>query len=114
MTGRRARQLYRDDMDRRFHGLAQFFSCYLHQNWPDFHDTPQQAVENAISDYPIALRRQIRGELQAVLAEFKQDKELREVLNWGLGVSVHFNKAEEARSFAEDVNRTLMQSIDSA
>lgn len=114
MTGRRARERYRNDMDQRFHSLAQFFGCYLHPNWPDFHDTPQQAVENAISDYPIALRRQVRGELQAVLTEFKQDKELREILNWGLGVSVHFRKAEEARSFAEDVNRKLMQSIDIA
>lgn len=112
MTGRRARQLYRDDMDRKFPSLAQFFGNYLHQNWPDFHETPERAVEEAIAAYPPELRQEVRGELRAVLVEFTDDKELREVLNWGLGVSVHFNRPELARTFAETVEAKLMQSTE--
>ena len=112
MTGRRARQLYRDEIDRKFHSLAKFFGSYLHQNWTDFHDTPERAVEEAIAAYPLELKQRVQGELRAVLVEFTEDKKLREVLNWGLGVSVHFNRPEQARTFAETVEAKLIQSTE--
>jgi hypothetical protein len=46
-----------------------------------------------------------------VLAEIPDDKQLRDVLNWGLGVGVHFRRAGEARAFAESVEEKLMTSI---
>ena len=75
--------------------------------------TPEQAVDAAISEYPTDLRQQTRRELASVLAETPDDKQLRDVLNSGLGVNVHFGKPEEARAFAEGVERKLMASIKS-
>lgn len=112
MTGRRARQMLREDMDRRFYRLGLFLGGYLHQDWPRLYGTPEMAVQKAIEEYPIELRQQVRRELHAVLSEATEDDKLRDVLNWGLGVNVHFKKPEEARAFAEDVEAKLMESIE--
>jgi hypothetical protein len=111
MTGRRARQMLREEMDRRFYRLGQFLGGYLHQDWPHFYGTPEKAVEKAIEEYPIELRQQVRRELLVVLSEATEDKELRKALNEGLGVNVHFKKPEEARAFAQEVEAKLMRSI---
>ena len=98
-------------MDQRFYRLGQFLGCYLHEDWPHLYGTPEKAVEKAIEEYPIELRQQVRRELQAVLSEATEDDKLRDVLNLGLGVNVHFQKSEEARTFAEDVEARLIRSI---
>lgn len=111
MTGRRTRRLLREDMDRRFYRLGQFLGGYLHVDWRELYGTPEGAVEKAIEEYPIELRQQVRRELNAVLAEATEDDKLRDVLNSGLGVKVHFKKPQEARAFAVDVEARLMRSI---
>lgn len=111
MTGRRARQMLREDMDRRFYRLGQFLGGYLHEDWPHFYRTPERAVDKAIEEYPIELRQEVRRELRALLSEVTEDEKLRDVLDSGLGVNVHFKKPEEARAFAEDVEARLMRSI---
>jgi hypothetical protein len=111
MIGRRTRELLREEMDRRFYRLGQFFGCYLHEDWPELHGTPEKAVEKAIEDYPVDILQQVRRELRDVLSDTAEDEELRDVLNWGLGVNVHFKKPEEARTFAEAVETQLMRSI---
>ena len=111
MAGRRARQLLREDIDRRFYRLHQFLGAYLHEDWPQESGTPERAVERAIEEYPIELRQQVRRELRAVLSEATEDERLRDLLNVGFGVNVHFKKAEEARAFANDVEARLLRSI---
>jgi len=111
MTGARTRRLMRDDMDRRYYRLHQFLACYLDQDWPDFYETPGKAVDAAIAEYPTELRQQARRELASVLEETSDDKQLRDILNWGLGVRAHFRKPQDARAFAEEVERKLMASI---
>jgi hypothetical protein len=111
MTGRRARRLLREEMERKFYRLGQFLGGYLHEDWTHLYGTPEKAIEEAIADYPIELRKQVRRELHALLSASSEDDELRDVLNWGLGVKVHFKKPEEARAFAEHVEAKLMESI---
>lgn len=111
MTGRRAREILREEMDRRFYRLGQFLGCYLHEDRRELHGTPERAVEKAIEEYPIELRQQVRRELHDLLSETTEDDKLRDVLNWGLGVNVYFRKPEEARIFAENVEAKLMRSI---
>lgn len=103
--------MLREDMDRRFYRLGQFLGGYLHEDWPHFYRTPERAVDKAIEEYPIELRQEVRRELRALLSEVTEDEKLRDVLDSGLGVNVHFKKPEEARAFAEDVEARLMRSI---
>ncbi len=111
MTGRRTQEMLREEMGRRFHSLRQFLGCYLHEDWPELHGTPERAIDKAVEEYPIEFQRQVRRELHDVLSETEEDGKLRDVLNWGLGVNVHFTKPEEARTFAQDVETKLMRSI---
>ncbi len=111
MTGRRARQLLREDMEARFHRLGQFFGCYFHEDRAIFHGSPEQALDAAIADHPVALRQEARRQLRALMAEFPDDASLRRVLNDGLDVNLHFEQPAEARAFAEMVDRELLESI---
>ncbi|WP_373490841.1 contact-dependent growth inhibition system immunity protein [Parasphingorhabdus sp.] len=92
MVGRRSNQMLREDMERRFYRLGQFLGGYLHEDWPKLYGTPEIALGKAMEESPIELRQQARRELTRVLAEFEEDKKLREVLNSGLGVNVFFKK----------------------
>ncbi len=55
--------------------------------------------------------REVRRELRALLSEVTEDERLRDVLDLGLGLNVHFKKPEDARAFAEDIEARLMRSI---
>jgi hypothetical protein len=98
-------------MEQRFYRLGQFLGCYLHEDWPEMHGTPEKAVEAAISEYPIELRQQVRHELATLLEETTDDTQLRSRLNDGLGVCVYFKQPAEARTFAEEAEAKLMNSI---
>jgi hypothetical protein len=111
MVGRRTRRLLREDMDRRFYRLGQFLGAYLHEDLAYYHGTPMRAVEEAIETYPIEERQEVRRELHALLCETTDDDKLRDILNWGFGVAVHFKRPEEARTFAKDVEARLVRSI---
>jgi len=104
-------RLLEEDMDRRYWLLRQFLVGYLHQNWPDFDSAPEEAVRNAIAEYPNELRRQVARELASLFAECRDDSRLRDVLNWGMRINVHFEKPEDARAFSEDVQQKLIASI---
>ena len=95
----------------RYPMLQQFLGCYLHQDWPEESGTPQRAVEEAIADCPLERRRQVRRELAALLRSTDEDTSLRRVLNDGLGVEVYFREPSEARAFAEEVERKLLESV---
>lgn len=111
MSSERTRRSLNEDLAERFFPLGQFLGAYLHQDWPRFHATPEQAVEQAIQEYPDELRQEVRRKLHALLTELTDDWELRDALNRALGVSVHFKKPEAARAFAMDVETKLMASI---
>jgi hypothetical protein len=111
VTGNRARRLLREDMERRFYRLWQFLGCYLHEDWPEMHGSPQAAVDAAIADYPIEYLQEVRHQLVAVITENEDPAMLRDVLNDGLGVNVWFKQPEEAREFADHVEAKLMASI---
>lgn len=112
MTGRRARRLLQDDMEARFDRLRQFFGGYFHQDMGIFHGSPEQALDAAIADHPVALRQEVRRQLAAVMAEYAgDDAGLRTALNHGLGVNVYFRAPAEARAFAGMVDRKLLEAI---
>ena len=73
--------------------------------------SPQAAVDAAIAEYPIDLVQLTRRELATVLAETPDNKQLRDVLNDGLGVTVYFKEPGEARTFAVEVEAKLMAAI---
>jgi hypothetical protein len=112
MTGRRARRLIAEDMGKRYQSLSQFLACYLHEDVRLDYGTPEKAIDAAINDYPVELRQQVRPEVRSLLAEKQDDVELRTALNDGLGVRVYFKEAQEARKFAEEVERKLLASIE--
>jgi hypothetical protein len=112
MTGRRARRLLQEDMAARFHRLGQFFGCYLHEDRGIFHGSPEQALDAAIADHPVAMRQEVRRQLAAVMAEYPDNADLGRVLNDGLGVNLYFKQPADARTFAEMVDRRLLESIE--
>ncbi|MEA3011738.1 MAG: CdiI immunity protein [Sphingomonadales bacterium] len=109
MNGRRAR--LQDEMERRYHRLRQFLPCYFHEDRDLLYGSVEDALATAIAEQPVALRQQVRRELAALLEEHADDAMLRQALNDGLGVNLHFRKPAEARAFAEMVDRDLLASI---
>ncbi|HEX8625614.1 MAG TPA: contact-dependent growth inhibition system immunity protein [Allosphingosinicella sp.] len=93
--------------------LNQFLGGYLHEDWPIFSGTPEKAVEQAIAEYPVPARQQVRRELAALLEGCEDDVRLGRILNDDFGVNLHFKKPGEARAFAEAVERKLLMSIKS-
>lgn len=102
------------EVEARWPLLAQFLGGYLHEDWTFENETPQGAVEQAISAYPVEMRQQVRRELVDLLSRTDDDTRLRRMLNDGLGVNVYFREPSEARAFAEDVERSLLASIKAA
>jgi len=100
-----------EEMERRHPALWQFFGCYLHQDWPIFHGTPDDAVDTAVAESSLDRRRAARRDLAALLAEIDDDTRLRKVLNDGFGVELSFRKAADARRFAERAEQKLSASI---
>ena len=109
MTGRRVR--LREEMERNFPRLSDFFGGFLHEDWPEMHGTPDKAVDQAIVEHPLDLQQQVRRELANLLEATTDDVDLRSKLNDGLGVCVYFRKPAEARAFAVMAEAKLMNSI---
>lgn len=105
------REGLRTATEARYPRLWQFFGAYLHEDWSIFSGTPEKAVEQAIADYSVPLRQQARRELVDLLERCDDDADLRRILNDGLGVNVYFKEAGQARAFAEEVERKLIESI---
>jgi len=106
-------QRKRDEARSLYPTLAQFLGGYLHEDWPIFSGSPENAVVQAIAEYALERRQQARRELVMLLEGSDDDAALRAVLNDGLGVNVHFKKPAAARAFAEEIERKLLRSIKS-
>lgn len=74
--------------------------------------SPEHAVEAAIAESPVEHRQEARRELHSLLAKLKNDKDLRDALNQGLGVNVYFRKPHDARKFAEEIEQKMLRSIE--
>lgn len=109
MNGRRAR--FREEMERRFYRLSQFFGCYFHQDFDIIHGSVEDALAAAIADHSVELRQQVRRELRAVMDEYPDPKVLAAVLGDGLGVCFYSTEPGWARGFTEMVERELLASI---
>jgi hypothetical protein len=105
------RDRLRSDTEVRYPLLGQFLGGYLHEDWSIFSGTPEKAVDQAIAEYPVPILQQVRREQAGLLQGCDDDARLRDILNEGLGVNVFFKQPREAREFAEDVERRLLQSI---
>lgn len=101
----------REEVECLYPTLAQFLGGYLHEDWPIFSGSPENAVDQAIAEYPVEDRQQVCRELAGLLEGSDDDVRLRDVLNDGLGVNVYFKKPAEARAFAEEIERKLLTSI---
>lgn len=106
-------QRLRLEMEALYPLLGRFLGGYLHEDWPIISGTPEKAVDDAIADYPVPLQQQVRRELVSLLQRCGDDSGLSRILNDGLGVYVHFSSAGEARAFAADIERKLLESIQS-
>ncbi len=106
-------QRKRDEAEALYPALAQFLGGYLHEDWDIFSGTPEKAVDQAIDEYPVERRQQVRRELARLLEGSDDDTLLRATLNDGLGVNLYFRKPSEARTFAEEVEQKLLASIKS-
>jgi hypothetical protein len=111
VTTGRARRQRAEEIAQRYPLLRQFLASYLHQNWNQFHETPQEAIECAIEVSSVEIWQDVRRELRDVLTE-KDDAELRFALNDGLGVEIFFEDASEARGFGQEVEQMLLASIE--
>ncbi len=106
-------QRRREDAEALYPALAQFLGGYLHEDWDIFSGSPEKAIDQAIGEYPVERRQQVRRELVRLLEGGDDDTVLRATLNDGLGVNLYFKRPCEARTFAEEVERKLLASIKS-
>ena len=87
--------------------LQQFLGAYLHQDWDCDADSPEQAVDQAVSDYSSAGLQTVRGEWADWKQEVASSVDPRRSLNRGLGVSLDFGTIGDARKFIEMIDQKL-------
>ena len=100
-------EVIREQSEARYPHLSQFIGCYLHEDWPLSHASPEVAMVNAVSAWPQPQRVLVQKELTALLSSVDDNTRLRSVLNDGLGANIHFKKARDARIFLEAVQQML-------
>ena len=91
--------------------LHQFLGCYLHQDWPDDHISPEGAIDAAISDNPVEILEAVTREWWDWNAKKGALFDPRSAINEGLGVEVVFESPLEARQFMNSVYDKLIISI---
>lgn len=91
--------------------LYQFLGAYCHQDWPEEHGTPEDAVNAAIADYPLEMRQQVVREWREWNAAAGAVDDVRKMVNEGLGVEVWFEKPSDGRDFMNEVGVKLIASI---
>jgi hypothetical protein len=91
--------------------LQQFLSCYLHQDWPDDHGSPEKAIDAAICENPLDFRQAVAREWCDWNATRGGQYDPRAEINDGFGVEVAFENPDEARQFMNSVYDKLVVSI---
>ena len=108
------KRINREMAEERYQDLWQFLGCYLHQDWPVFHGSPEGAVDDAIQESSRKRREAAKTQLDEVVAAAEDDVDLRRILNNCFGVNVWFRKPHEARVFARMIQDKLVASLDRA
>jgi len=99
------------EAEERWPALQQFMGCYLHQDWPDDHGSPDNAIEAAIDENPLDVRKAVTRDWWNWNATLGAQYDPRAAINEGLGVEVVFESANEARKFMNSVYDKLVVSI---
>jgi hypothetical protein len=86
-------------------------SCYLHQDWPDDHGSPDKAIDAAIDENPLDFRQEVARQWWNWNATEGAQYDPRSAINDGLGVEVIFENPDEARQFMNAVYDKLVVSI---
>jgi hypothetical protein len=106
------KRINREMAEQRYQDLWQFLGCYLHQDWPVFHGSPEGAVDDAIRESSRERCQAALTQLDQVVAAAEDDVDLRRILNDCFGVNVWFRKPREARDFARMIQDKLLASTD--
>ena len=105
------KRINRELAEERYQDLCQFLGCYLHQDWPVFHGSPEGAVDDAIRESSRERCQAAKSQLDEVVVAAEDDVDLRRILNDCFGVNVWFRKPREARVFARMIQDKLLASL---
>lgn len=104
-------QRLQKEAEDRWPNLKSFFECYLHQDWDVFDETPQKAVDRAITETPLDILKLVTTEWWDWNARSVRAPSLERQINEGLGVNVLFETPIEAREFMNLVYDKLIVAI---
>jgi hypothetical protein len=107
---RRLRELRIETKDR-WPMLDQFLGAYCHQDWPEDYDSPEGAVDAAISDHPLEMRQEALRQWRDWNASVGIEDDVRKLVNDGFGVSVFFKRPIDGRNFMNLVYDKLILSV---
>lgn len=97
--------------EERWPTLYQFLAGYCHQDWSDFHGTPEGAIDAAIADYSLERQRTVLREWRDWNVAEGSHHDPRAAVNEGLGVNVMFYEPVDARDFMNMVYDKLIVSV---
>lgn len=89
----------RREAGERWPNLKNFLECYLHEDWPEFDGTPENAVDRAIVEAPTNQLKIVASEWWHWNSTAGSAPDPRRQINDGLGVNVHFKGPTDARKF---------------
>lgn len=106
--GSRERHL---EAQQRWPTLCQFLGAYLHQDWAEEFDTPEQAIDAAIAGCELAGHQQVLKEWRDWNNTHGHRTDVAAYVNDGLGVEVDFDTELEARQFMNLIHDKLVVSV---
>ena len=98
------------EAEERWPMLYQFLG-YCHEDWPEFHGTPEGAVEAAIAEYPLKMRQEVLRQWRDWNVSVGIKDDVRKLVNTGLGVKVFFEQPIDGRNFMNMVYEKLIVSV---
>ena len=91
--------------------LFQFLAGWLHEDWPVFSGTPEGAIDDAIHETALEIRRTVAKEWRDWNRRYASVADPRRIVNDGFGVNVRFKRPIDAHKFMELVYEKLLDSI---
>lgn len=107
----RKRYRLRAEIEERWPTLYQFLACYCHQDWTYHYGSFEEAIEAAISDYPLDARQRVLKEWRDCNVIAMTGDDIRSTLQDGFGVNVYFTTPIDARNFWNTVYDKLIVSV---
>ncbi|OGS50382.1 MAG: hypothetical protein A3J40_12005 [Erythrobacter sp. RIFCSPHIGHO2_12_FULL_63_10] len=104
-------QKLRREAGERWPNLKIFFEGYLHEDWPVFDGTPENAVDRAIAETPIEQLKRVASDWWLWNSASGRVPDPRRQINEGLGVNVNFKTSADARHFMNAVYDKLIVAI---